>query len=497
MPDKAALTHRFQALLKTHTQAEVARKTGHSLSNVNRYATGTRLPGDFCGDLIKSLGVNPAWLMAGEGAPYVSDITAGTQRMAGDMLELVEAMNVVARMRLGALSGKHHLRVLRELNDALARYETLRARLNEHSTPIFRQLLQDLRAALKKLDLERALELRKAALQVARLCDEEELSRQLTEIQAQIEFLGRNIDNALVFQRKLALGQLVSGKRVSDETCESILRYCLALRGQGRADEALRIAGAALALVGEFDTGRTAVHELAFQHGRLRVETGSLREGLAEMQAHVVYVQGRRRVGAYAIMLRAMLMAGLIAPEAGFEFVPGLNEPAMGVLRAGSAEIMLEFACFKEDSALLQRAIDYVGQLPSQTPREIVPSLAWPRAMQRALARKAKASDWSEAGAELATRARTPRLVDALEAQFHRLRQDKTKALACHRRAQAAIEATPAEITLDQLWLAIHHRNALALIAPDERDKQLSALRSTSQTWLAEQIKRGYVTFSA
>lgn len=314
--------------------------------------------------------------------------------------------------------------------------------------------------------------------------------------QLAIDF-GHNIDNALLFQRKLALEQLVSGKRVSDETCESTLRLCFALRGQGRADEALRIAGAALALVGEFDAGRTAVHELAFQHGRLHVEVGFLRKGLAEMQTHVVHVRGRRRVGAYAILLRAMLMAGLMAPEAGFEFVPGLSELATRVLRAGAAEIMLEFACFKEDAALLERAIEYVAQLPAETPREILPSLAWPRAMQRALARKAKATDWDEVATELASRARSPRLVEALEAQFHRLRHDKTKALSCHRRAQAAIDATPADITLDLLWLAIHHRNALALFAPDNANRQTGALRPASEKWLVDHTKRGYAALGA
>ena len=493
MDDKAALSQRFKSLLKTHTQAEIARKTGHSLSNVNRYASGTRLPGDFCGALVRGLGINPAWLLAGEGVPYVADISAGTQRMAADMLELVEAMSAVAQMRLGALAGKHHLRVLRELNDALLRHESLRVRLNEQSKPIFRQLLADLQGALKKFDLDRVTDLRKAANQVARLCDDESLARRLLELQAQAEFLARNTEGALSFQRKLVLAQLVSAEQISDEDCEMIRRYCLTLRGQGRLSEALRVCSAALELTKAREISE-AVHELAFLRGRILAGVGDLREGLAQMQAHAPYLGARRKSAAYAALLRATLMGALIAPAAGFDFVPGQHEPG-SASPASTAEIMLEFACLRADTLLLRRALKFAEDLPHETPRELIPALAWPRAVLKALTHKANAEDWQAVVKELAQRARATGLIEALEAQFHLLRGDRQSALDCHLQAQRNLDATAKHITLDLLWLAIHHRNALAAIAPEERDKQLSAMRNASERWLTDHAKRGYVAF--
>ncbi|MCA8946964.1 MAG: helix-turn-helix transcriptional regulator, partial [Planctomycetes bacterium] len=162
MPNRNDLNSRLATLAEDRSLSDIARRTGTSVANVSRYISGTRIPGEFCAALVRGLGVNPSWLLTGEGSPFLSDVTEGTAQMAGDVLELVEAMNAVTHMRLGALTGKHHLKVLRELNDALLRYEELRARLNAHSAPIFKQLVDDLGAALGKLDIERAHDLRKA-----------------------------------------------------------------------------------------------------------------------------------------------------------------------------------------------------------------------------------------------------------------------------------------------------------------------------------------------
>ena len=118
-----AVRGRLNILTENHAQAEIARRTGFPPANVHRFLKGGKIPADFCGAVVREFGINPAWLLTGEGAPRLSDVTEGTMRMAGNVLELVEAMSAVARMRLGSLTGKHHLRVLRELNDALEDHE--------------------------------------------------------------------------------------------------------------------------------------------------------------------------------------------------------------------------------------------------------------------------------------------------------------------------------------------------------------------------------------
>ena len=87
-------------------------------------------------------------------------------------------------------------------------------------------------------------------------------------------------------------------------------------------------------------------------------------------------------------------------------------------------------------------------------------------------------------------------MIDALEAQFHLLRGDRPSALECHLKAQRNLDAAAKNIALDLLWLAIHHRNALAAIAPEGRDKQLSNMRNASEQWLTDHTKRGYVAFA-
>ena len=133
------IQQRLIELAEQHSQADIARKTEFSRNNVSRYVNGTRMPIEFAAALVEGLGVNPAWLLTGEGTAYLSDINSGTQEMAGDLLALVDAMAAVNRMRLGSLTGKHHLGVLRELNETLKKHEGLRDRLNKHSRKIFLQ----------------------------------------------------------------------------------------------------------------------------------------------------------------------------------------------------------------------------------------------------------------------------------------------------------------------------------------------------------------------
>ena len=93
-----SLRARLQQLALTHSQAELARKTGFPPANVHRFLKGGKVPTDFCEALVREFGVNPAWLLAGEGTAYLADVTAGTERMAGNLLELVEAMSAVSSL---------------------------------------------------------------------------------------------------------------------------------------------------------------------------------------------------------------------------------------------------------------------------------------------------------------------------------------------------------------------------------------------------------------
>lgn len=133
MHDAKALQSRLNEFARAYSRAEIARKTETSVVNVSRYLKGTRVPAEFCMALVRQFGVNANWLLAGQGSLFVSDLATQHGQMAGDLLELVEAMSAVAKMRLGSIAGRDHMKLLRQLNDSLGTYERLREKLNQQS----------------------------------------------------------------------------------------------------------------------------------------------------------------------------------------------------------------------------------------------------------------------------------------------------------------------------------------------------------------------------
>jgi hypothetical protein len=344
---------RLRQLADQHGLVNIARRTGTPQASMHRYLNGARVPADFCARLTTEFQVNPAWLLNGEGARVLGEVTQGTQKMAGDVLELVEAMNAVTQMRLGALTGKHHLRVLRELNDALQRYEDLRKRLNKHGSPIFRQLLDDLDAALKRRDIDRAHELRTAARQVERLCDEPELSHRFNALQAACEGMDFQPAKALQYQGKYVRELMVSGRLLSNESCEAYLRMALLHFSCGWAADARRVLDAAVALADESCEDWPAFPDLQFLRGQLMANLGHLLEGMALMQKYLPRVTGFRRLAGARSFGHALMMAGLMDFNEGLHYAEDGDRKAM---------YLLEFAVWREDPDELARAVAYQQQ---------------------------------------------------------------------------------------------------------------------------------------
>lgn len=350
MPDRKELNQRLAQLADDRSLSDIARRTGTSVANVSRYISGTRIPGEFCTALVRGLGVNPSWLLTGEGSPFLSDITDATTSMAGDVLELVEAMNAVTRTRLGALTGKHHLRVLRELNDALVRYEELRLRLNRHSAPIMAKLVEDLDSAIARHDIDRMHELRKAAAQVERLCDEPELSRRFTALQAHCEVLDLNTGAAMEFQRRLVRDAVCEGRMLNPEVAENYVRLALINKDEGRLDDALRICESAIALITDDARDWLPAKSLQFLRGSFLVELGQLFEGIEAMQKFSPLIDGRRGKASRLTLQRALMMSGVLTLDEAYGYGYDAEPKAFN---------LVEFALWSENESEVQRALEY------------------------------------------------------------------------------------------------------------------------------------------
>ncbi|MCC7509414.1 MAG: helix-turn-helix transcriptional regulator [Planctomycetes bacterium] len=481
--ESEALRARLALLTKGRSQSEIARRTGTSVANVNRYLKGTRMSAEFCAALVKGLGVNPAWLLAGEGTPFVSDITAGTSAMAGNLLELVEAMNVVSQMRLGALTGKHHLGVLRSLNDALTTYEALRKRLNEQSVPIFGQLLADTEKALKKFETVRAADLLKAAEQVARLCDEPALNHKLLEMQAQQMFFGSRHHEALEYHRRMLLEPLTRGAIIDEAGCRTVVRFVLTLHTLNRVGEALKVSEASLILLGAERAHFDGYGMLEFLLGRMKAETGDLLPGLAIMTRAMPRGGPERDVALRLWLTTHLLRAGLLRPQDALEYGENIGPKAV---------LLQQYACWLEDVDYLQRVCD----IALDERHERLGDLLRPALLGPYLLRAIRHHDRDAPREFAAVAAQAPEGVreypDIFLCQLWRRIGDRRQAAAHFDSAEKSLAATPPEIHVDLLAAGTHHRNALWLA---EKAGRYEPAARRARDFFTRHERNGFVCF--
>lgn len=455
----AAIRARLNQFAAGHSQADIARKAGVTRSNVSRYLRDTRIPAEFCARMVADLGANPSWLLVGEGAQTITDVGQGTLKLAGGLLELVQALNEVARRRLGSLSGKHHLRVLRELDDSLRRYEDLRGTLNESSRPIFSQLIDDLTAAIARRDLPRAQDLGRAVAQVARLCDDDALASHFDQQQAHLEQLLGNREQALALQRNVFMRALRQGA-LDDGGCRLAFNLVVALCENLRFAEASRIGKAALALAEPGVRKTDDFHALRVAWARTLIETGRLRPALNAIQRSFGRLTGRAREAATGTAFYAALLAGNVEPEHAHRAF--LSTP-------GVAAVDLRYAMWLEQPGAIEAAIERAGKLAGLT-------LPLAQAVQAAIKGRKPDTEVLEK-----TEAQGPghAFVAAVwKAKLQRL-QGKPSAKAKAKHAEDLRRALPDELSADWLTQSEHWRN----VGPEAAKKfQRSAQRKGYQS---------------
>lgn len=475
---------RLRVLVKDRSQSDLARKTNTLVSTVNRYLKATKIPAEFCTAVINGLGVNPAWLMTGEGTPFLADVSAGTSEMASDLLELVEAMNQVARMKLGALTGKHHLKVLRELNDALGRYESLRVVLNKRTSAVLRELLDDFKKALKEMDMSRATEIRKAALSVSRLCDDPNLTVEFDSLQEFYEHIFGDQVKALKLSRKVFVKSLgASDVTMDKDHCALAINLVASLHRADRAREARRICRATLALYEDMGKDWGRYKQLTALHSVLNIELGHMREGLRDLHDTYPILPDSLKRSFSGKLVESMLLSGLTPLE--YAGAIGLDSPskASSILRfAALVDNTTELAAFfkRLNGVMIGAeslwAIYVAGLLANEGNAAFETALAHERT--KIAVRETQ---------EFAYRACSTHLTMAA---------GKTKAAEkLWEETQILLDKLDEGVTPQMLALALHHRNAID-IATHSKSKSSKTNASSALEFFARHFDNGYGVFT-
>jgi hypothetical protein len=405
--------------------------------------------------------------------------------MGGNLLELVEAMNAVTRMKLGALAGKQHLKVLRELNDALDAHERLRARLNEHSRSIFGQLLTDIERCLEEYKVQPAAGLLKAAEQVARLCDDPELHRRLLSCHASYHAFVRELDKALPFQRRLMQSLLAADGAPDEPGLRNAVHLVLTLMTLSRLREAQRICESVLKLVPSGCPRWSAVALLSFLQGRLQAELGDLLPGLAIMTRELAAGGGPTEPSMRLWLTQHLLRAGLLRPADALEF--GDDTPVKSL-------VLLDFACWHEDPAFLRKTCQHAAQPRFDSLGDLArPGHLGPYLLRALLEKDKRAvADFENAHQTCVDDSKL--YPEVFSTQLWRVLGNAKSALRTFTQAEARLAAVGPEQHVYVLTWATHHRNALWL--GKQRKNSLSpATLERALQFFAEHASRGFACF--
>lgn len=316
MRDDEGIAARLAEVVERHSQAEVARRLGTSRSNVSRYLKGRRVSASFCAGLVSAFEVDPRWLLTGEGQMFSADVAAGTEQLAGDLLEMVTAMEAVGRMRLGAVAASPARRALRELDRALTRHERLGADLDERSRPVLGELLAEARECLINADDIRSRAALEAAERVARFCHDPAMRRELDSYRGVEAARRGDVEAASAFHRRAFAGCLLADSADRDELSKHAFNHANLLHRRGRLTEARRACEAALALLRPEEGEAWPVGErlLLLKRGSLDVDLGDLRRMLGESLPAFGALPATNQDQVRGACVGALLLAGTLAP---------------------------------------------------------------------------------------------------------------------------------------------------------------------------------------
>ncbi|NUQ35181.1 MAG: hypothetical protein HUU29_09605 [Planctomycetaceae bacterium] len=490
-----AFCDRLAQLADQHTIRGLARRIDIPNQNLGRYIKKGLPAASVCRRLVERLGVNPAWLLTGEGSSMLSDVPAVASNTASGLLELVEAMNAVTRMRLGALAGKDHLKVLRELNDALGRYEGLRDKLNTYSEPIFQQIIEALTNALdRERNPDKAEPIIRAGEQVARLCEHPGLKSDFNRQRAHYEHLCGNAEKSTSLIREIVLEGFLRAADLDERGCNDADRLVVALRMQFRIREAGRVAEAALIFANARGRKWPPYVYLLEAAASNDIDLGKLRRALGRFR-HVQSFIGEewRRQSTAPLYALAQFLAGMMTWEQVRDYCGTLHMPNQ----------ISPMAMWTEDTGHLADAAKMLdGYDGPHIPRLSV-SKIYIDALLAAKEGRDSLADFDHRLANVAGREAlieiNTYIVPVIRSQLALLLGDHSAALASCLEVHERLAAAP-HVSLPIIHAAIHHRNALRLSANMDRfdatsRTTLEDARKRALKFFRRHIKAGYAVF--
>ena len=495
------IRERLRLLVKDRTQAEISRVTGTPGSNVSRYLLGTKVPAEFCGELVQHLGVSPVWLMTGEGSPYLSDIAASTADTSSNLVEMVEAMNAVMRMRIGSLTGKDHLKTLRQLNETLELFEKMQERFNSQLRPFFHDLIEDYRRVIISRKLERAGAIRAASEHVYRLCPDRELRHVFDILQGSHEFLLGNFDRALAYRRDAFLRTMSVGRPPSEQSLDDALSLVMLLLETHRLDEAQRAAESSLILAEPVSHLQVYQH-LRFLAGYIEVGLGNPREGIDRMTPAFFMLEGERKRLCAPMFMFARLMSGELTLKQAMAETEPWKSGAPDTPRRLEAMFLMTFACWDENpvnlKVLRERYLNTDWSVEIITPFIMARTKTLDAAIQKPSARLA-AAFWRDPDVQATIKGYGVwrRMGAAAGAcQISRLCDARALALKQLAQAEQIRHEVPEGVELSIWLLALHYRNAVELLASDKKaTAQHRALLAHALGFFEKHSNRGFVCF--
>lgn len=505
MSQKNALVERLKVVAARYTQSEIARRTGTWVSNVHHYLHGTRVPADFLLALVDTCGVNPHWLLTGEGSPWVAEQAPPSTDFSRDVQRLSRSLHAASRLKLGELFSDDRTRVLAEINQALEAHQRAEQQVSDHVDATLGELWDRITDALNAHEFKGDA----LALGVARghLASFTQLARLSTNPLRQLESLGMQarlavndsrFEQALEFRRRsflMAFSALGPKKASFHDHSHG---YATSLARNGHFHEARIILQTALPLARAAgnDPTWTAFDDVfrefcASQIGQIAGALESARQALQRPGA----AQANGMEDAYPMVMEIALLSGRMNSQEAMRYGPNTLQ---------RRRYLYVWGCWTENVSELRKVLslsmrgvlpkaDYIQRLHRRWRRiaQWVHQAVWRRT--KGLWREVL--DWDDREFSIhPARESAVKLIRAC--QVARLCGEGAKARELLPRAEDALHSMPAGMDVFILERATHHRNALALSDTPAAARKLKQLRAQAQAWFRDHAARGYACFS-